>query len=131
MRDLPSLSGPWTGFWVQMPDRGGMTLQLRFDKKNLHGKGDDQIGPFQIQGQHSENGQVQFTKRYASHKVRYQGRWDGSSIAGRWTIREWGWVDYGEFEIWPLGDDEERAIRPEELAIGQLDETPQAVPALT
>lgn len=131
MRDLPSLSGPWTGFWVQMPERGGMTLHLKFGKKNLHGKGEDRIGPFQIQGGYDDEGQVQFTKRYPYHKVRYRGTWNGASISGRWTIRDWGWVDHREFEIWPLGDDEERAIRPEELSIDQLDETPQAVPALT
>jgi hypothetical protein len=107
-----------------------MTLQMKFGKGRLHGTGEDQIGPFQIQGHYDPDDQVRFTKRYPYHKVRYEGRWDGASIAGTWTINDWGYRDRGEFEIWPLKDDEERAIRHEELESVQTLETPQPVPAL-
>lgn len=130
-RELASLSGPWTGYWVQMPARGGMSLTLRFQEGKIEGEGRDQIGPFKMTGGYSAQDQVQLTKRYRTHLVRYEGRWDGASIAGQWTIKKFGYVDRGEFEIWPLKDNESMTIRAEDLETPQTDETPQPVPALS
>lgn len=107
-----------------------MNLRMKFKEGHLHGAGEDRIGPFRIQGGYTARGRVRFTKVYPYHKVRYDGRWDGTSIAGQWKIEEWDEFDEGEFEIWPLKDDEERAIRLEELESTQTVETPQPVPAL-
>lgn len=108
-----------------------MTLRLQFNNGLIEGGGRDQIGSFTMQGSYDAQNQVRLTKRYRTHRVKYEGRWDDASIAGRWTIKEWGMVDRGEFEIWPLKDDENRAIRTEELESTQTPETPQPVSALS
>lgn len=98
VRSLSELSGPWVGFWIQQPIRGWMKMELGFSSGRIVGGGTDQIGPFTIQGEFNEAGPVKFRKRYASHLVYYNGKWDGQMIYGTWKIT---WYDSGEFEIWP------------------------------
>lgn len=67
----------------------------------LSGAGMDSCGPFLIEGTYSpSSAQVVFSKTYSSHKVAYKGFWDGSQVVGVWSIST-GWLQRGEFEIWP------------------------------
>lgn len=75
-----------------------MRIQLHFRNGKVSGKGSDQIGGFSIKGRYSDDGIVEFVKRYTWHRVRYSGTWDGQMIFGNWEI---GSYDWGEFEIWP------------------------------
>jgi hypothetical protein len=96
-----------------------MGLRLNFTAGRVTGGGHDLIGPFRIRGAYSDfDGSVSFVKRYVSHPVDYQGKWDGQMIYGTWTIENWLFEDEGEFEIWPDREEEqeERALAVEELA---------------
>ena len=105
MRELRSLSGPWVGFWVQDLQRGEMRLTLRFGESSVQGEGSDRVGSFTVSGHHAASGVVGFAKVYPSHRVDYEGTWDGAMIAGRWRIGVRRAFDEGEFEIWPEQDD--------------------------
>jgi hypothetical protein len=107
MNDLQSKSGRWSGFWIQNDIRATMRLQLQFTPASVAGGGRDFVGGFVIHGVTSPAGGVQFAKRYSTHLVYYQGTWDGTLIAGRWTMLQpdEDFVDEGEFEIWPDGEE--------------------------
>lgn len=118
MRDLRDLSGPWVGFWVQAGRRGEMRLTLRFGEASVEGEGSDRVGDFTVSGRHEASGAVAFGKHYGSHGVDYAGTWDGAMIAGRWRLQTWlaGRMGKGEFEIWPLRDDQAIERMEEALA---------------
>ena len=115
MNDLQTLSGPWSGFWIQAQMRGYMKLRLQFIGNQILGGGSDCAGWFEISGKlQPETGQVHFAKRYPGYIVEYAGRWDGQLISGLWTMRHPVTHPYphfveekGEFEMWPESDDEE------------------------
>ena len=101
-RDLRTLSGPWSGFWIQDLVRGYMKLKLHFVGTNLNGGGNDAIGSFEVAGIFSdETGQVLFTVTYRTHTVDYSGTWDGQFIFGKWTLHDESFSEIGEFEMWP------------------------------
>jgi hypothetical protein len=111
MDDLKERSGPWGGFWIQSQMRGNMKLRLQFIGDQLVGGGSDFVGDFEIRG-FLTGGIVRFSKRYRSHGVEYEGRWDGMMIAGLWTMRQplyFGGPKFmeekGDFEIWPENGD--------------------------
>jgi hypothetical protein len=85
-------------------------MSLRFGAGKIAGSGSDQSGIFDVDGEY-EGTDVLLFKRYSHWTVRYDGRWDGQMISGRWTIREGMFFDTGSFEIWP----EEEAIGADEL----------------
>ena len=124
MRPLTACSGPWTGFWIQDRFRGAMSLRLRIAGSRLMGDGEDHGGEFAMVGMYdASTGTVQIDKWYAHQVVEYVGQWDGSQIAGFW-MTDYGWtVKTGEFEMWPLSDDEERRCEIAEIEI----EAPLAV----
>lgn len=118
MRELRDLSGPWVGFWVQGQVRGEMRLKLRFFGDGIDGGGSDRVGDFTIMGSYEPGSErVKLLKVYRSHNVDYEGTWDGSMIAGRWTFtrRIRFTENSGEFEIWPEKDDQ--AIERMEAAL--------------
>jgi hypothetical protein len=107
MRDLRSLSGPWTGFFVQGRVRGTMAVHLQFDDTRISGHGADRDGSFSFSGTyHPRTNLVEMTKRYPELNVHYRGTWDGQMIAGTWRFAVFippntllG--DTGDFELWP------------------------------
>lgn len=115
MRELATLSGPWTGFWVQGVRRGHMRLKITFSRVYLEGGGTDNIGRFSVSGSFNpESGSVTFLKRYSSHQVHYDGAWDGSMISGGWKIYDGFFLSLGDFEIWPESLDEESVFEERE-----------------
>ncbi len=79
-------------------------MTLRFSSGKIGGRGSDQSGDFVTEGEY-EGADVLLFKRYPEWSVRYDGKWDGQMISGRWTIREGRFFDTGSFEIWPEGED--------------------------
>jgi len=105
---LRTLSGPWSGFWIQELVRGNMKLRLRFFDCAIEGAGRDPMGEFKISGMFSEdNGRVIFTKEYGAVNVDYCGTWDGTLIYGRWNLSDQHYSESGDFEIWPDKEDED------------------------
>lgn len=87
-----------------------MRLSLNFSAGRIRGNGSDENGAFDVIGEYA--GEIaRLAKSYGSHIVRYDGRWDGASIAGPWTIHYGGFVDRGEFEMWP----ERESVTVEEI----------------
>jgi hypothetical protein len=115
MNDLKELSGPWSGFWIQSQVRGYMRLRLSFSANQVIGGGSDCAGFFEMSGIiDPRDGTVRLTKRYPTHGVEYQGRWDGRMIAGLWRMRQpvlYGQARFveerGEFEMWPESEETE------------------------
>ncbi|MBX9791605.1 MAG: hypothetical protein K2Y37_22010 [Pirellulales bacterium] len=88
------------GWWEQAGfGRQPMSdLQLQFDGDRISGSGSDIIGPFELRGVISPEGQVAIVKQYVRrHAVEYRGTLDGEGamwgqwylglFAGRWAIR--------------------------------------------
>lgn len=113
--ELSTKSGPWQGWWIQGSVRGHQRMSLRFGAGKIAGSGSDQSGVFDVDGEY-EGTDVLLFKRYSHWTVRYDGRWDGQMISGRWTIREGMFFDTGSFEIWP----EEEAIGADELQVEEV-----------
>lgn len=88
-----------------------MRLRLRIAGTRLMGDGEDNGGEFAMVGHYDpETGTVQIDKWYEYQVVEYVGAWDGQMIAGFW-MTDYGWtVKTGEFEMWPMRDDEERRM---------------------
>jgi hypothetical protein len=101
MRDLPSASGAWTGFWDEHGFRGHMGLRLHFRAGRVDGVGSDEIGRFSMTGGFSETGSVNLLKKYPTHTVSYRGQWDGQMIAGEWSMGHGYLRETGPFEMWP------------------------------
>ncbi len=118
MRSLATCSGPWTGFWIQETFRGAMALRLRIAGTRMMGDGEDKGGKFAMVGLYDPATEtVQIDKWYEHQVVEYVGNWDGHMISGFW-VSDYGWtVKTGEFEMWPLKDDEERRIEAEHVVL--------------
>lgn len=110
MRELSNCSGPWEGYWIQGRVRGYMELGLAFDEGRIDGVGTDQIGPFVLSGLYGGES-VSLMKDYATHRVGYEGIWDGTMIAGSWAMTyEEDIFDAGLFEIWPRAESREQTL---------------------
>lgn len=88
----------WEGWYEQ----NGQRNPMKFDRMEIglngviEGGGQDIIGQFQIFGQVSHHGSVNFTKQYiGKHAVAYQGVISSSTISGNWTLGGYR----GKFEI--------------------------------
>lgn len=88
----------WEGWYEQRGKRNPM----KFDHMQIglngviDGKGADTVGHFQIFGQVSRHGSVNFTKQYiGKHAVAYNGVISESTITGNWTLGR----HRGAFEI--------------------------------
>ncbi len=102
MRDIRSCSGPWNGIWQQGPVRGMMNFELRFDDVKCSGGGTDRDGSFSIAGIYDPRTEaLTLLKSYGELLVRYSGTWNGSFVAGDSQIFSLGFMDSGQFEIWP------------------------------
>jgi hypothetical protein len=105
-----------------------MKLRLQFYGQQLIGGGSDCAGYFEIRGGLDPEGSVAFAKKYSTHTVHYQGRWDGRMIAGLWTMRHpilYGQARFleekGDFEIWPeIGEGESISDIVEESEVKAL-----------
>ena len=94
-------SGPWVGFYNYQPgDKHRMDLQLSFANGVVTGTGNDDIGPFVINGRYdAKSCECYWTKTYpGSHDVFYRGFREGKGIWGTWEIRN---ESRGGFHIWP------------------------------
>jgi hypothetical protein len=115
LKDLRTLSGPWSGFWIQELVRGNMKLRLTFHENSIFGSGRDPMGEFQISGMFSNDQRVMFTKDYGATTVDYSGTWDGMLIYGRWNLHDQNYSEAGDFEIWPDKEDEDITSIAEQL----------------
>ena len=107
-RDIRDLSGPWKGLWVQRDVRGTMhQFRLAFDGDAITGGGQDRSGTFTMRGEYIPAGdRVVITKRYWHCKVRYEGVWNGSFVAGTSIIGPAWTRERGTFEMWPEDEEE-------------------------
>jgi hypothetical protein len=93
----PPSGGPWCGFYRQMGGEHRMAPVLSMDRGAIRGGGTDLVGPFTIAGTISGQ-EVRFYKAYETHTVAYQGRFEGDTIVGRWSLP----LQSGEFRLWPI-----------------------------
>ena len=107
MRDIRDCSGPWKGTWDQRAVRGTMAFSLLFVGDLVTGGGTDRDGPFTMTGE-VDGDAIFLVKSYPWLDVRYDGRWNGSFVAGRSTIGPLAHGEFGSYEMWP--EDEETAI---------------------
>jgi hypothetical protein len=121
MKVFNVLSGPWTGLSIQGNRRLTESIRLTISRGRITGDGSDVDGDFVLDGSYDAEGSVTIDRRYTRVAsgdpggtwavFRYQGRWDGAMVHGRWA--EIGSPSNGgPFEMWP-DRDEDRA----ELAI--------------
>ncbi|HUJ10855.1 MAG TPA: hypothetical protein VL171_12590 [Verrucomicrobiae bacterium] len=76
-----------------------MDLALEFGNGRITGEGNDDIGPFVVDGRYGNN-QLHWTKTYVgSHELFYEGFGDGKGIRGAWELKR---AVRGGFRIWPL-----------------------------
>src|ERR1039458_5383438 len=125
MNDESLPNGPWTGFYTSSPQgkRHPMNMNLHFSIDLVDGDGTDEIGRFQIHGEHNSK-EVSWTKFYIGrHTVRYRGFRDGlkKALWGDWKISP---KITGGFHIWPVGSsDDGEEIKSEKKpaeAVGNL-----------
>ena len=101
-----------------------MALALRFAGDAIVGEGSDPSGPFTMRGEVDPDGEtVYLIKGYPRFDVRYDGRWNGTFLAGRSGLVPPAWGLPGTFELWP--EDEESALDLTEARIV----APEPVPA--
>jgi hypothetical protein len=102
MKDDHFPSGPWAGFYnyTGPEDRHRMDLHLTFADGRVTGEGNDDIGPFLIDGRFDAGSrECSWTKTYlGAHDVFYRGFGEGNGIWGTWEIPAW---NKGGFHIWP------------------------------
>jgi hypothetical protein len=79
-----------------------MDLRLTFADGRITGEGDDDVGPFLINGHYDADlRECDWLKTYpGAHAVYYRGYREGKGIWGRWDI---GLFGHGGFHIWPRG----------------------------
>ncbi|MFQ3587092.1 MAG: hypothetical protein SNJ74_00340 [Fimbriimonadaceae bacterium] len=129
MKDLMSLSGPWTGLSIQHKRRLTERMQLRLGDNRIHGTGSDVDGDFVVDGTYDPATEsVHIVRRYTRVTwpvygatfalYDYRGTWDGQMISGNWRQRD-EYTNGGPFEMWPdrEQDQQELAIQIEE-AVG-------------
>jgi len=77
-----------------------MGLHLSFTDGVVTGTGNDDVGPFAINGRYdATSDECHWTKTYpGSHDVFYRGFREGKGIWGTWEIGE---LNRGGFHIWP------------------------------
>ena len=128
MRDLNSLSGPWTGFSIQDDRRISETIDLAISGGKIEGSGSDVDGNFEIVGFYqNRNHVVMLTRRYTvttepsqlgvGVPYDYEGKWDGFMVSGYWhprSDRSYG----GPFEMWPLT---EETLEELQINFGELE----------
>lgn len=88
-----------------------MAFSLHFSGNTISGGGSDRDGPFTMKGE-LDGDSVYLIKAYPWLIVNYDGRWNGSFVAGRSTIGPLAHGEVGTFEMWP--EDEEQAIESTE-----------------
>ena len=101
-----------------------MNMTLHFSSDLVDGDGTDEIGKFQVHGQHDSK-EVSWTKIYTGrqHTVRYRGFRDGlkKALWGTWRISP---NITGGFRIWPVGSsddiEETKSEKKPTEAIGNL-----------
>ena len=100
------MSGPWSGLWIQGPDRGHESLDLVFVSGNMMGLGSDRDGAFQMNGTYTPSGVAEFGKVYTRPtrpvpaRMIYRGQWNGRCLVGRWTDDS-DPSNKGPFRMWP------------------------------
>jgi hypothetical protein len=110
--DQPFPSGPWIGFYNYSDERDKhrMDLTLSFANGAISGEGNDDIGPFVINGRFDPNTRECYWKKtyVGGHDVYYRGFHEGRGIWGTWEILA---DTHGGFHIWPrsLGDGGEQS----------------------
>ncbi len=113
------LSGPWSGLWIQGPERGHESLDLAFQSGNLLGFGSDRDGAFQINGIYTPSGAAEFGKVYTKPTrvvpahMTYRGQWNGRCLVGRWTDDSDS-RNEGPFRMWPGTGPDPREVLEEE-----------------
>lgn len=80
-----------------------MRLSLSFVSGQVSGEGVDDTGPFNVTGSYFGEG-ASLVKRYSTHGIHYDGKWDGSMLYGPWNQVGSTW-NKGVFEMWPEGED--------------------------
>ena len=82
-----------------------MDLNLTFANGNMSGDGNDDVGPFVIQGRYdAANRECHWTKTYlGAHDVYYRGFREGKGVWGAWEIKN---SLRGGFHIWPKNSGE-------------------------
>lgn len=125
------MSGPWSGLWIQGPDRGHESLDLVFVSGNMMGLGSDRDGAFQMNGTYTPSDVAEFGKVYTDPtrvvpaRMTYRGQWNGRCLVGRWTDDS-DPSNKGPFRMWPgTGPDpgqvlEETADLPTELELALI-----------
>jgi hypothetical protein len=102
-----------------------MSVQLFFSGNSISGSGSDVDGSFTIDGDYfPDERRVMLDKRYPELTSHYDGRWDGSLVAGHWSfsvlyVTEEGHFlesDRGPFELWPLEHGEELSLEEQLMA---------------
>ena len=67
---------------------------LKFRDGKVSGRGEDNVGTFDIKGQIEKNGHLWFVKQYhGKHAVRYEGVRNYHEIHGRWKIEAYHMED--------------------------------------
>src|SRR5262245_20998433 len=87
-RPIPLRSGLWSGWYAQEGRQHHHTMVLSFDAGVLSGHGSDELGPFFMIGEYSEERRVAlWIKQYVGrHRVFYQGAIRDGALVGRWII---------------------------------------------
>jgi hypothetical protein len=84
-------SGSWRGYYEQFRGRYPQQQTMEFADGMVRGDGDDDIGPFRIEGQYHGDGEavrIGWIKTYQNgHSVLYLGDYDGRWIRGTWTLQ--------------------------------------------
>ena len=77
-----------------------MDLHLEFGEGVMTGEGNDDVGPFVVQGQYNATSlECSWRKTYVGqHAVHYHGFREGKGIWGTWEISP---RSHGGFQIWP------------------------------
>lgn len=87
-----------------------MAFRLRFQGHRIDGDGSDRDGPFTLEGE-NDGTDVYLIKAYPWLIVRYDGRWNGSFVAGRSTIGPLAHGECGSFEMWPEAEEQRLEAR--------------------
>jgi hypothetical protein len=86
-----------------------MNFTLKFLGDRIDGGGTDLSGKFSMVGTYDPtSNDVVLVKRYWHCKVKYEGVWNGSFVAGTSIIGPAWLRERGSFEMWP--EDEEQAV---------------------